>query len=122
MDINKTIRSYTKIYRKALINAKISDIDSGIAAYEKSLREMYASDNFKRHSKYPTTNAAHVYAVIAMCLGLKRFNLSDSQIIDTVNSDFSARRNFFRRLLRCIDMLPNAYRIAWKWNISDHDK
>lgn len=122
MDIKKTIRNYTKIYRKALIQARISDIDVEIAAYEKRLKEMYTSDNFKRHSKYPTTNAVHVYAVIAMCLGLKRFHLSDSQIIDTINSGFDARRNFFRRLLRCIDMMPNAYQIARKWNISDHDK
>ncbi len=64
MDIKKTIRSYTEIYRKALIKAKISDIDVEIAAYEKRLEEMYHSDNFKRHSKYPTTNAVHVYAVI----------------------------------------------------------
>lgn len=67
MDIKKTIRNYTKIYRKALIKAKISDID-------------------------------------------------------TINSGFETRRNFFRGLLRCIDMMPNAYQIARKWNISDHDK
>lgn len=97
MDIKKTIRNYTKIYRKALIKAKISDIDVEIAAYEKRLKEMYASDNFKRHSKYPTTNAVHVYAVIAMCLGLKHFNLSDSQIVDTINCGFKTRRNLFRR-------------------------
>ena len=32
MDIQKTIRSYTKIYRKALNRAKIPDIDAEIAA------------------------------------------------------------------------------------------
>lgn len=122
MDIKKTIKNYTKIYRKALIKDEISDIDVEIAAYEKRLTEMYASDNFKRHSKYPTTNAVHVYAVIAMCLGLKHFNLSDAQIIDTINSGFETRRNLFRRLLRCIDRMPNAYEIARKWNIFDHDK
>lgn len=110
------------MYRKALIQAQIADADTEIAAYEKRLGEMYASEQFRRHSQYPTTNAAHVYAVIAMCLGLKRFQLSDAQIIDSVNSGFRARRNFFRRLLRCIDMMPNAYRIAWKWNVADHDK
>lgn len=57
-----------------------------------------------------------------MCLGLKRLQLSDAQIIDSVNSGFRAGRNFFRRLLRCIDMLPNAYRTAWKWNVADYDK
>ena len=122
MDIKKTIRNYTKIYRKALIKARISDIDAEIAAYEKRLKEMYISDNFKRHSNYPTTNAVHIYAVIAMCLGLRNLNLSDSQIIDIINSGFETRRNFFWRLLRCIDMMPNAYQIARKWNISDHDK
>lgn len=109
MDIRKTIKSYTKIYRKALIKTKIPDIDAEITAYEKRLREMYMSDNFKNHSKYPTTNAVHVYAVIAMCLELNRFNLSDSQIIDIINSGFAARKNFFRRVLRCIDILPNTY-------------
>ena len=122
MDIEKTIRNYTKIYRKALVEAKISDIDGEIAAYEKRLKEMYLSDNFKKHSKYPSTNAVHVYAVISMCLGLKDFNLSDYQIIDAVNSGFETRRKLFRGLLRCIDMLPNAYQVAQKWNISDHDK
>ena len=34
MDIEKTINNYTKIYRKALSEAKISDIDGEIAAYE----------------------------------------------------------------------------------------
>ena len=122
MNIEKTIKSYAIIYRKALVDWKIQEIDDEIASYESRLREMYTSDNFKRHSNYPSTNAVHVYAVIAMCLGLKRFDLSDPQIIDIINSGFSTRRNFFRRLLRCIDMMPNAYQIAEKWNISDHDK
>lgn len=122
MNIEKTIKSYAKIYRKALVDGKMQEIDDEIASYESRLREMYTSDNFKRHSNYPSTNAVHVYAVIAMCLGLKRFDLSDPQIIDIINSGFSTRRNFFRRLLRCIDMMPNAYQIAEKWNISDHDK
>ena len=65
---------------------------------------LYASEHFKRHSPYPTTNAAHVHAVIAMCLGFKRLQLSDAQIIDSVNR------------------LPNAYRTAWEWNVADYDK
>ena len=122
MDIEKTIRSYSKIYRKALVEGKKKDIDDEITIYEKRLREMYNSDAFQKHSSYHSTNAVHVYAVIAMCLGLKHYDLSDSQIIDIINSGFSARRNFFKRLLQCIDRMPNAYQIARKWNISDHDK
>lgn len=122
MGIEKTIKNYAKIYRKALIEGKISGIDAEVVAYEKRLREMYTSDNFKKHSNYPTTNTVRVYAVIAMCLELKRFELSDPQIIDIINSAFSARRKFFKRLLRCIDIMPNTYQIAQKWNISDHDK
>lgn len=105
------------IFQYRAIHEKVAEI----TAYEKRLREMYMSDNFKNHSKYPTTNAVHVYAVIAMCLELN-FNLSDSQIIDIINSGFAARRNFFRRVLRCIDILPNTYQIASKWLISEHDR
>ena len=122
MDIEKTIRHYAKIYRKVLISGRIKDIDDEITSYEKRLREMYNSETFQKHNRYPSTNAVHVYAVIAMCLGLKQFDLSDSQIIDIINSGFRMRRNFFKRLLQCIDMMPNAYQIARKWNISDHDK
>lgn len=121
-NVARTVKNYAKIYRKALINGQIQNIDDEIASYEKRLSEMYGSDAFQKHSSYPSTNAVHVYAVIAMCLELKRFDLPDSRIIEIINSGFSARRNFFRRLLRCIDILPNAYQIARKWNISDHEK
>ena len=122
LNVAKTVKNYAKIYRKALINGQIQNIDDEIASYEKRLSEMYGSEPFQKHSSYPSTNAVHVYAVIAMCLELKRFDLPDSRIIEIINSGFSARRNFFRRLLRCIDILPNAYQIARKWNISDHEK
>ena len=89
MDIEKTIGSYAKIYRKALVEGKIKDIDDEIRLYQKRLREMYNSDAFQKHSSYPSTNAVHVYAVIAMCLGLKHFDPSDFQIADTSNSGLS---------------------------------
>ena len=122
LNIEKTIKRYAKIYRKVLVEGGIKNIDDEITSYEKRLREMYNSDAFQKHSSYPSTNAVHVYAVIAMCLGLKHFDFSNSQIIDIINSGFSARRNFFKRLLQCVDMIPNAYQIARKWNILDHDK
>lgn len=122
MDMSKTIKKYAGIYRKTLAFVKSADADAEIDAYEKRLNEMYESEEFRKYTVYPTTNVTHVFAVIAMCLGLKQYNLSDSQIIDAINRGFSVRRNFFKRLLRFIDMLPNAYRIAEKWNISDHDK
>lgn len=122
MDMDKTIRKYARIYRKALVNAESADTDAEVDEYKKRLGEMYASEAFRKYSVYPSTNTVHVFAVIAMCLGLKKHDLSDRQIIDAVNSGFSARRTFFKRLLRFIDLLPNAYQIAEKWNISDHDK
>lgn len=122
MDIEKKVKGYAKLYRKALAAAEIPDTGEKSAAYEKRLREMYASDSFERYSSYPTTDASHVYAVIAMCLELKRFDLSEPRIIDVINSGFRARRDFFRRLLRCIDLLPNAYRIAGSWITDEHDR
>jgi hypothetical protein len=120
--MEKTIRNYGKVYLKALSFRHCWDIEAKAAAYESRLREMYASDGFKAHSVYPTTNATHVYAVIAMCLELKALGLTDAEIIEAVNQGFARRRNFFRRLIRLIDLLPNSFEIAKKWNLSDHDK
>jgi len=120
--MEKTIRNYSKVYRKALSFRHCRDIEAKAAAYESRLREMYASERFKAHSVYPTTNTTHVYAVIAMCLEMKAFGLTDTEIIEAVNHGFALRRNFFKRLIRLIDLLPNSFSIAKKWNIQDHDK
>ncbi len=120
--MEKTIRSYGKIYRKALSESGIEDIDKKVSSYERRLEEMYASEDFKGFNVYPSTNVTHVYAVIAMCLELKELGFEEPRIIEIINTGFSARRNFYKRLIRAIDLLPNAYRIAHKWNISDHEK
>ena len=120
--MEKAIRKYGNVYRKALLFRHCREIEAKAAAYEARLRAMYASDGFKAHSVYPTTNAVHVYAVIAMCLELKAFGLTDTEIIETINHGFVRRRNFFRRIIRAIDLLPNSFSIAKKWNISDHDR
>ena len=120
--MEKTIRKYGKVYRKALSFRHCREIDAKTAAYEARLREMYASDGFRAHSIYPTTNAVHVYAVIAMCLELKALDMTDAEIIETVNQGFARRRSFFRRIIRAIDLLPNSFSIAKKWNIQDHDR
>ena len=110
--MEKAIRNYSKVYRKALSFRHCRDIEAKAAAYESRLREMYASERFKAHSVYPTTNATHVYAVIAMCLEMKAFGLTDTEIIEAVNHGFARRRNFFKRLIRLIDLLPNSFSIA----------
>ena len=120
--MEKTIQKYGKVYRKALSFRHFREIDAKTAAYEARLRKMYASDGFRAHSIYPTTNAAHVYAVIAMCLELKALDMTDAEIIETVNQGFARRRSFFRRIIRAIDLLPNSFSIAKKWNIQDHDR
>ena len=51
MDIEKTIGSYAKIYRKVLVEGKIKDIDDEIRLYQKRLREMYNSDAFQKHER-----------------------------------------------------------------------
>jgi len=122
MEMEKTVKKYGKIYRKILAALNGSDSDRKQEAYEKRLTEMYASEKYAEHNVYPTTNTEYIYAIIAMCLELKGLGLSDKEIIDAVNNGFSARRNFFKSLIRCIDLLPNSYQIAKKWNISDHDK
>ena len=122
MEMAKTVKKYGNIYGKILGKGNFPNPDRKQEAYEKRLTEMYASKKYAEHNIYPTTNAEYIYAIIAMCLELKESGLSDIEIIDTVNSGFGRRRNFFKYLIRCIDLLPNSYQIAEKWNISDHDK
>ena len=122
MEMAKTVKKYGNIYGKILVKGNFPNPDRKQEAYEKRLTEMYASKKYAEHNIYPTTNAEYIYAIIAMCLELKESGLSDIEIIDAVNSGFSRRRNFFKYLIRCIDLLPNSYQIAEKWNISDHDK
>ena len=122
MDIAKTVKKYGKIYRRILVIGNYPDPDVKQKAYEKRLTEMYASEKYKEHNIYPSTNTEYIYAIIAMCLELKGLGLSDKEIIDKINRGLSLRRNFFKNLIRCIDLLPNSYKIAEKWNISDHAK
>ena len=122
MDIAKTVKKYGKIYRRILVIGNYPDPYVKQEAYEKRLTEMYASEKYAEHNIYPTTNTEYVYAIIAMCLELKGLGLSDKEIIDKINRGLSLRRNFFKNLIRCIDLLPNSYKIAEKWNISDHAK
>lgn len=65
-------------------------------------------------------DVAKVYAVIAMCLELKEYGLSDNEIIDFVNFSFWKLKKIFAVFEKMIDMLPNSYQIAKKWNVSDH--
>ena len=122
MEISKTVKKYGKIFRKILVIGNYPDQDAKQEAYEKRLAEMYASEKYAEHNIYPSTNTEYIYAIIAMCLELKRFGLSDKETIDAINRGFNGRRNFFKYLIRCIDLLPGSYRIVKKWNIADHDK
>ena len=83
---------------------------------------MLASPQFQRHNVYPTMNVPLIYAVIAMCLELRSYGLSDGEIMAFTDVVFAGRRRFFDRLLRVIDQLPNSFQIARKWNIGDHAK
>ncbi|MGX8686675.1 MAG: L-2-amino-thiazoline-4-carboxylic acid hydrolase [bacterium] len=122
MDTEKAIKTYGKNYRTALEEGGFDDIDKKLESFESRLREMYASGNFKKHSIYPTTDTKYIYAVMAMCLEIKSFGYSDKDTIKIVNRGFEKRRNFFKRIIAVINLLPNSFDIARKWNITDHEK
>jgi len=117
---NKSIRSNSKVFKKALVAAGIRD--EYVQDYRRRLTRMYLSSRYKEHNIYPSTDTTHVYAVIAMCLELKKFGLSDSEIITAINQGFVKRRTFFKALISLVDLLPNSFEIAKKWNIQDHEK
>ena len=118
---DKYIRKYSLVFEKILKNISPGDVDAGLSEYKNRLSKMYASDKFKKHNVYPTINTIHVYAVIAMCMELKKTGMSNKEIIDAINKGFSRRRNFFKNIIAVINIIPNSYEIAKKWNISDHE-
>lgn len=119
--MQKALKKYVKIYKNALISNNFSDIASRLKAYEQRLQKMYISEAFTKHNIYPTMDVVKIYAVIAMCLELKKDNLSDVEIIDIVNSGFRRLKQLLKVVEKIIDSLPNVYPVAKKWNISDHD-
>ncbi len=120
--MDKHVKTYSKLYKGELKERKLPDIETRVNLYEQRLTKMYASDIFAKHNIYPTTDTVKIYAVIAMCLELKNDNYSDKEIIDFVNGAFKNKRKFFAAIIKVINILPNSYHIAKKWNISDHDK
>ena len=120
--MDRRVAQYAKVFRKAVAHAAIPDADECVTSFARRLEEMYASDLFTEHSVYPTINVGHVYAVIAMCLELREHGLADEQVIACVNVAFAARIRAFDTLLGAIDLLPNCYAIARRWNIGDHGK
>lgn len=118
----KAIRKYGKNYLIVLNAAGITDTQQKMKAFSSRLRELYASDNFRKHNIYPTTDATYIYAVIAMCLEIKSLGYSDKATIDIVNKGFEKRRNFFKKIIAVINVLPNSFDIVREWNINDHEK
>ena len=119
--MEKFVKKYAQIYRVALNANSFSDIDLRVKSYEQRLKKMYASNAFVVHNVYPTMDVTKIYAVIAMCLELKKENLSNTEIIDVVNSGFMKLKKMLATVEKVIDILPNTYQIAKKWNISDHE-
>lgn len=119
--MEKMIQKYSKIYKVALKENDFSDINERIKSYKQRLEEMYNSQTFEKHNVYPTMNVTKIYAIIAMCLELKKENLSDKEIIDIINNGFEKLRGIVKIIAKVINLLPNTYQIAKKWNINDYN-
>ncbi|MBE6993269.1 MAG: hypothetical protein E7423_01280 [Ruminococcaceae bacterium] len=119
--MEKLIREYEAMYRAALAAHGADDIARRVEAYVSRLRAMLASDDFRAYDLYPSMRTDKVFAVIAMCLELKEQGMEEREIIDFVNGAFETRRKPLRRLLKLIDRLPFCYRVAERWNLSDHE-
>lgn len=122
MESEKTIQKYSNLYRNALTKQGFPAADEMAAAYADRLRQMYDSPKYREHNIYPTMNVELIYAVIAMCLELQEVGLSNEEILSFQNIAFQKRKRFFRMILKAGDILPNAFQLAKKWNISDHEK
>ena len=107
--MDRKIKAYKKIYRKAIEKTGLNNVDDRVEAYAVRLSKMYASDDFRKHNVYPSTSTLHVYAVIAMCLELKQFGFSDTDIMDYINAGFEGRAETPSLWSRAIYCLWNCY-------------
>ena len=121
-NMDRAVRKYTKLYRAELARRGTDAVDEKAAAYAQRLSEMYASERFAADNVYPTTDVTLIYAVIAMCLEQREQGLTDEGIIEFCDCVFRVRKKAFAVLEKVLNVLPNAYAIAEKWNIDDHDK
>jgi hypothetical protein len=120
--MDKNIRTAAKTYRTILINEGMDNVDGRLSSFVNRLTDMYASEKFREHNVYPTMNVSNIYAVIAMCLELKSAGMEDARIINAVDKGFEKRRSKFKKIIALINILPNSFNIARKWNINDHAK
>lgn len=118
---DQTIQAYTSMFQNALKRKKIKDVDHKINQFQSKLQDMVHADIYPIHNQYPSSDVDKIYAVIAMCLVLKD-SYSKEETIEIVNLAFWKPKMFFQILTKIIDRLPNAYKIAEKWNQKDHEK
>ena len=122
MQTQQATRKCVKLFASELKRRGIGAPDDMAAAYANRLGSMYASEQFRLHNIYPTTDTTLVYAVIAMCLELREHGFTDAEAIDFCDSAFRARKKVVAFLEKLINLLPCAYGIVEKWNIDDHAK
>ena len=120
MDTEKALKSYTKLFGKTLARSQVADAAKITRAFKTRLANMYASEDFRRHSAYSSIDTAKVYAVIALGLELREHGYSDREIIDLVNCAFVNLKRFFYAIEAVVDLFPCCYGIVRKWNIHDH--
>ncbi len=121
-EVRKAVQSYTALFSDALQKKGFPDADEKTKQFSEKLAQMYRSDKYLEHDRYPTMDMKKIYVVVAMCLILKEDQKSRDEIIDVVNFAFRKPKKAFFVLIKAIDALPWAYKIAEKWNIGDHEK
>lgn len=120
MDSKKALNYYTKAFKSAIKRGGLSDVEGKSKEFAERLAKMYESEDFAKHNVFPTIDVYKVYAVIAMCLTLKQYDLKKDEIIDVVNDSFRAKKQLFAKLEKIIDASPCAWNVARKWNVNDH--
>lgn len=120
MDTEKALKSYTKLFGKTLARSQVADAAKITWAFKTRLANMYTSEDFRRHSAYPSIDTAKVYAVIALGLELREHGYSDGEIIDLVNCAFANLKRFFYAIEAVVDLFPCCYGVVRKWNMRDH--
>lgn len=117
----KLVRKYAAMYRSALSRTGMGDVPQKTRRCAARLADMYASDAYRQHDRYPSMLVSQVYAVIAMCLELQADGLQKDEIIGFINDAFRKPKRALGCLERVIDRFPFAWAAVRKWNLADHE-
>ena len=78
--MDRKIKAYKKIYRKAIEKTGLNNVDDRVEAYAVRLSKMYASDDFRKHNVYPSNIGDHEKRMTDGSITYDYFNVTRDKV------------------------------------------